>query len=407
MQVYLGIDWSEKKHDVIFMNKAGASIGQLTIPHTPEGFQKLDRAREKFDLQPEQCLVGLETAHNLMIDFLWDRGYNHVFVVPPSVVKGSRSRYRQSGARTDLSDAYVVADILRTDQGRLQPWHPDSLLTRQIRARVSLINHFTRNITRLSNRLRAVILRFYPAALNVFSELTRPITLHFLKAYPTPHAAVALTFDEFQTFARQHRYPRPCNLRHRFARLKVPQPQASPDTVLVYEDEVPLVADLLLGVVQAKKKALKELKILFEQHPDREIFSSLPGAGPFLAPALLGKFGDDRKRFPNPGSVQALAGTCPVTDASGKRKVIRFRYACDREFRTIVQQWARCSLRKSVWANGYYERVRPHCSSSSHAYRCLGNRWLAVAWAIWQKGEPYDEAYHLRQSMLRRTPKHT
>jgi transposase len=250
-----------------------------------------------------------------------------------------------------------------------------------------------------------VLIRYYPAALVVFSDLARPITLNFLKEYPTPHAAAALTFDEFQAFARLHRYPRPANLRRRFARLNAPQPQASHGTVLVYQDEVPLLADLLLGLVQAKKKTLKELSSIFQQHPDCDIFSSLPGTGPFLAPALLGKFGDDRKRFPHPSSVQALAGSCPVTDASGKRKVVRFRFACDREFRTIVQQWARCSLRTSVWANGYYERVRPHCSSESHAYRCLGNRWLAVAWALWQKGEPYDEAYHLQQSMLRRTPK--
>jgi transposase len=55
----------------------------------------------------------------------------------------------------------------------------------------------------------------------------------------------------------------------------------------------------------------------------------------------LAKFGDDRQRFPTPSSVQALAGTCPVTERSGKRKVIKFRQACDREFRYIAQQWAR------------------------------------------------------------------
>jgi transposase len=406
MQVYLGIDWSENKHDIVFMNEAGASIAQLTIEHSPEGFHKLDWTRQKLGLERDECVLGLETSHNLLIDFLWDRGYEHVYVVPPAVVKGSRSRYRQSGARTDPSDAHLVADILRTDQGRLQPWHPDSLLTRQIRARVSLIHHLTPNITRLSNRLRAVLLRYYPAALNVFSELSRPITLHFLKACPAPEAAAALTLQAFEAFARLHRYPRPGNLRRRFALLNAPQPQPSQDTVLVYQDEVPLVADLLLALVQAKKTALKQLSTLFRQHPDHEVFSSLPGAGPFLAPALLSKFGDDRRRFPDRSSIQALAGTCPVTDASGKRKRVRFRYACDREFRTIVQQWARCSLRMSVWANGYYDRVRPHCSSESHAYRCLGNRWLAVAWALWQKREPYDEAYHLRHSALRRRPKH-
>ena len=76
----------------------------------------------------------------------------------------------------------------------------------------------------------------------------------------------------------------------------------------------------------------------FSQHPDHEIFASLPGAGQLLAPSLLAKFCDDRERFPEPSSVQALAGTCPVTDASGKRRVVKFRRSCDSEFRHIAQQ---------------------------------------------------------------------
>ena len=89
--------------------------------------------------------------------------------------------------------------------------------------------------------------------------------------------------------------------------------------------------------------------------------------GDFLAPVLLAKLGVDRQRFPEPANVQALASTCPVTKASGKRKVVFFRYACDREFRHIAQQLARCSLSVSVWANTYWERVRPLCRSESHS----------------------------------------
>jgi transposase len=120
-----------------------------------------------------------------------------------------------------------------------------------------------------------------------------------------------------------------------------------------------------------------------------------------LAPGLLVKFGDDRARFPAPGSVQALAGTCPVTEKSGKRKVIKFRRSCDREFRHITQQWAMHSLDQSVWANAYYRQILPRCHSKSHAYRCLANRWLAIAWKLWQTQQLYDETYHLRQRAQR------
>jgi hypothetical protein len=77
MRVYIGIDWSEEKHDVTLLNESGVILGQLTMPHTPEGLLKLEEARRQLGLAPEACLVALETAHHLLIDFLWDSGYHH------------------------------------------------------------------------------------------------------------------------------------------------------------------------------------------------------------------------------------------------------------------------------------------------------------------------------------------
>jgi transposase len=397
MEVYIGIDWSENQHDILFMNPSGAGIAQCTIPHTTEGFLHMDGIRRDLGLATDDCLIGLETAHNLVIDFLWARAYRHIYVIPPSMVKSNRGRQGQSGARTDASDAWLLAEMLRTDRGRLQPWFPDSLLTRQIRAKVSLIQYLTRHNVRLSNRLRAVLLRYYPAAAQVFSSVQTQIALHFISRYPTPQAAAALTWAEFQAFAQQHAYRRPKQLPAGFARLHNDHPEASSETVLIYQDEAVQLAQLLLASVRAKNEAQATLQSLFRQHPDQAIFASLPGVGEVLAPALLAKFGDDRRRFPAPDDLQALAGTCPVTEKSGQRKRVKFRRACDHHFRHIAQQWARTSLSESVWANTYWNAVRPRCRSDSHAYRCLANRWLAIAWKLWQSRTPYDEAYHLQQ----------
>ena len=397
MPVYIGIDWSENKHDIVMMNKRRAVLSQFVIEHSAEGFMQLAKAVADLQQPPDECEFALETAHNLLIDFLWSQGFNQVYVVPPNVVKSSRGRYRQSGANDDKYDAQVLADLLRTDIHRLQPWQPDSLLTRQMRAEVSLHHHLTAQTTRIANRLRAVLIRYYPAALEVFSDLKAQITLHFIQTYPTPQTAKSLTIDDFKAFAKQHRYSRPQKLPACFARLQAPQPQALPETVLVYEQEAVLLARLLLETVQSQKATLRSLKAHFQQHPDAHIFASLPGAGDFLAPALLVKFGDHRDRFASAAAVQALAGTCPVTQQSGKRRTIKFRRSCDKHFRHIAQQWAIASLDQSVWANTYWQQVKPRCHSKNHAYRCLANRWLAIAWKLWQTRQPYDEAYHLRQ----------
>lgn len=397
MSICIGIDWSERKHDVAFLNDDLKVVARLVIPHNPAGFQKFDATRQAMNVAPSEVAVGLETAHNLLIDFLWARGYRQVYVLPPNVVKSSRGRYRQSGAKTDESDAFVIANLLRTDRTRFQSWCPDSALTCQMRAKVSWIFHLVHQQVQWSNRLRAVLLRYYPAAAEVFGHLTSQIALVFIDTFSTPRAAQALTYAEFKAFAQQHEYSRPRELPAAFARLQAPQPEASAEVVQRYQDEAVQLAQFLLTVVRRHSEAERDLGKLFRQHPNFEVFASLPGAGDFLAPALLTKFGDERKRFPTPGSVQALAGTCPVTDASGKKKVIRFRRACDREFRHLAQQWARHSLSESVWANTYFEQVRPQCDSQSHAYRCLANRWLAIAWKLWQTSKPYDEAYHLQK----------
>ena len=184
-----------------------------------------------------------------------------------------------------------------------------------------------------------------------------------------------------------------------------PQPTPALATVLVYQEEAVQLAELLLPIGMAKRTGLRDLYKLFAQHPDAAIFTSLPGAGGSLAPGRLAKFGDDRQRFPSAASVQALAGTCPVTDQSGKHRTIRFRTACDHEFRHIARQWALASVSQSVWAASYWQAIRPHCHSDSHATRCLANRWLAVAWKLWHSHQTYDEAYHLQQRLARCQPR--
>ena len=404
MKVYIGIDWSSQKHDIVYLNEEGGIIAYQTIPHTPLGFEAFDDQRMKLGVDTEDCLVGIETEHNLFIDFLSSHQYRQIYVIPPTTIKDSRGRFGASKANTDRSDAHLIADMLRTDLARLHVWHADSLLTQQIAALASLEQFLTHTIIQTNNRLRNVLWRYYPNAAIVFSGLDLQISLEFIAAFPTPQAAAQLTFEQFKTFARSQHYPKPSKLPACFARLQKPQPEARLQTVLAFQSEAVRLARLSLQAVQDKAATIRETLELFLEHPDYPIFSSLPGVGKILAPALLAKFGDDRLRYPTPQVLQSVAGTCPVTRASGKHKYVSFRYACDHEFRWIVQQWAKCSIDDSVWAYTYFQSIRPHCDSLSHAYRRLANRWLEIAWRLWQDRVPYDEERHLRQHALRVKP---
>ena len=401
---YFGIDWSQAHHNLCILNEAGARVSRMEFEHSLSGFERIETERCKLGVAASECLVAIETAYNLVVDFLLEHNYV-IHIIPPQATNGYRNRQRSSGAHDDDSDATLLAGILRTDRDTHRRLRPNTTLTQQIAAQIRLIETLRRSIQRQENQLRAALLRTYPTALGLFGEVTTQIGLEFLIAYPTAQAAHGLSLDSFKAFCQDHHYSRTDLPPKRYAHLIETVPLASPAAVLAYQDHVRVLAQVLLPQVRCRSQALTQLGLLFEQHPDAPLFASLPGAGNLLAPGLLVKFGDHRDRFPTPVGVQALAGTCPVTERSGKKKLVKFRHGCDKEFRRIAQQFARASLLESSWAAAYWDELRPTCASDSHAYRVLANRWLAVIWKMWHDSKPYDEAYHLQQRALRRKPR--
>ena len=115
-------------------------------------------------------------------------------------------------------------------------------------------------------------------------------------------------------------------------------------------------------------------------------------------------FGEDGARFPSPQDIRSLAGTCPVTKQSGKRRRIQFRRACNHSFRETAQQFAVTSVQQTDWAATYFTSALSRGLRKNHAYRCVANRWLGIIWKMWQTRQPYDETYHLKQIHKQRRP---
>lgn len=401
--LFIGMDWSREKHDVCICNEKGARISQLTIDANYEGFQRLEQERMKLGVPAHECIVGIETASNLVVDFMLDRDYT-MYIIPPHATNAYRQTESISSAHNDQSDAALLSWIVRVDRRPRHRLRPDDALTQQILGQVRLAHQLSTSILRQRNQLDDALNRTFPAALRAFEDLTTQFALRFLAAYPTAQEAQSLSFNDFAAFCKENGYHFKQYIPLRYKELQTEMPMPSAATVLARRDQVRVLAQALLPQVQLHRGVLARLSELFALHRDHDIFDSLPGAGQLLAPSLLAKFGDDRERFPGPENVQALAGTCPVTLRSGKKGMITFRTHCDREFRRIAQQFAFCSLRESAWARAYWYEIRPRYRSDSHTTRVVANRWLAIIWKLWQTRQCYDEGYHLRQRFLRRKP---
>ena len=143
----------------------------------------------------------------------------------------------------------------------------------------------------------------------------------------------------------------------------------------------------------------RRIEELFESHPDHDLFGSLPGAGPKLAPRLLGEIGDDRERFDGDAqNLQCLAGTAPVTKRSGKHLECHQRWACNKFLRYAVHLFSEHTITRCAWAEIYYKAHRTKDHSHARALRCLGQRWLKIIHKMWMDRTPYNaELHHLNQ----------
>ncbi|HVM26964.1 MAG TPA: IS110 family transposase [Mycobacteriales bacterium] len=129
-------------------------------------------------------------------------------------------------------------------------------------------------------------------------------------------------------------------------------------------------------------------------HPDSEIFTSLPRSGTVRAARLLSEIGDCRARFPTPESLACLAGVAPSTQASGKSRHVGFRWACDKQLRDAVTDFAGDTRRANPWAAQLYKHAIDRGHDHAHATRILARAWLFVIWHCWQNHTAYDPAQH-------------
>jgi transposase len=165
----IGIDQSPSKHDVCIMDVKGCQLAHLSIPNSAVGFEQVHTTCQELRISAQDCLVALESEHNLLVDYLLDHGYP-VYVIPGKAVDRYRDRHRQSRSCSDSGDAEVLAHVLRTDRELHKPWQPDSPLTRQIRSQVSVVYNLTRNVVRLTSQLRDLLWRYYPVAAELFCD---------------------------------------------------------------------------------------------------------------------------------------------------------------------------------------------------------------------------------------------
>lgn len=392
MEVFLGVDWAEDHHDLCLLDPVGKVLFSRRIPDGLDGVRLLHALVADHAVEPVEVVVGIETDHGLLAASLVAAGYQ-VYAVNPMSVSRYRDRHHSSRAKSDKSDAKLLADMVRTDRHNHRRAVPDSELLEAIKVLARSHQNLIWTRQRLTNQLRSALREYFPGALAAFDDLHHRDALAVLGKAPTPTQARRLTTTQIQAALR--RGGRQRNLARRAEEIHAVLQQPQLRAAELVEDaygasttaQVRVIGDLneQIDILEAN------LEERFNQHPDAELLLRLPGLSVILAARVLAEFGDAPNRYLDAKARRNYAGTAPITRASGTSEVIIARMVRNKRLFDAAYQWAFCALTASPGARAYYDAHDPGPKTGKTARRKLANKLIGVLHGTLTHRTCYDE----------------
>ena len=392
VKVFVGHDWAEVHHDIHIEDERGRRLAKGRVPEGVGGVARFHELLAPFVDDPAEVTVATETDRGLFVAALVASGYR-VLAVNPMSTSRYRERYSTSGAKSDPGDAFVLAELARTDGHNHRPIAGDSDLGEAIkvlaRAHQSLI--WTRQ--RQLNQLRSTLREFYPGALVAFDDLGSGDALAVLAVASTPTLGRGLSRSKIASTLRRGGRQRRVDERaiEIQAALRADQLEAPPIVANAMGATVTALVAVAGELTAQIARLESELAEHFEVHPDAKIIRSLPGLGMILGARVLAEFGDDPNRYANAKCRKNYAGTSPITRASGKHRVVLARYARNKRLADACQMWAFTSLSASPGARTFYDQHRAAGDTHNRALRALSNRLVGLLHGCLDHGTLYDE----------------
>ena len=386
---YAGVDWATDGHAICVVDDQGRVIAEFDVAHSAEGLGELCRRVERAGARR----VAIERPDGPVVDALLEAGLE-VVVVSSRSVKALRERYGTSGNKSDRSDAYVLADCLRTDGHRWPSLQLDSPATVTLRAHVRARKDLVETRVGVANQLRAYLRIVFPGVVGLFAELDSPISLRFLERFPSATRAAWLSEKRLGAWMRANGYCGRKTPAELYGHLV-----AAPAGLTGDEgDARGAVTIAYVATLKTLRAQIDELETrldeLLDAHPDAPIFRSLPRCATIRAATLLAEIGDCRERFPDADSLTCLAGVAPSTRTSGRHRAVTFRWSSDKKLRDAICDFAGDSWRGNTWAAHRYQQLRAAGKTHPHATRILARSWTHIIWRCWQDHTTYDPTRH-------------
>ena len=401
-QCYAGVDWASEAHHVFLTDNNGRKIAEKVFKHGGEGLagmaawlMAMSHAGEAGHIQ-----VAIEVPHGPVVETLIERGFK-VHAINPKQMDRFRDRFTLAGAKDDSRDAEVMASALRTDPRCFRPLAIADPLVIELREWSRMTEDLGAERNRLTNRMRELLWRYYPALLTLENDLGAEWLLDLWETVPTPAKAARIRETTITRLLKRHRIRR-FDAAHVIAVLRQPSVQVSAGTTHAASAHIATLTARIRLVNRQIRQAHQQLHELTDrlipreeaepgqarQH-DVEILASLPGVGRIVLATLLAEAFDALQRR-DYAALRSLTGVAPVTKRSGKSYIVVRRQACHDRLANAMYHWARVAVQHDARSREKYAALRSRGHSHGRALRSVADRLLNVACAMLKTGTTFN-----------------
>jgi transposase len=397
---FIGIDWADTKHDIC-IQPAGTEEREFDrIAHQPQHIEQwAHKVHERFG---GPIAVILELSKGPIVSALQKHDFFVLFPVNPLMLAKYRQAFKPSRAKDDPTDAELAVDLVLRHRDRFKPLKPQSVEMRTLAHLVEKRRRLVEDRKRFSNRLISALKAYYPQAVEWFSHKETFVFSAFITRWPTLKQVKRARRSTLERFFREHRVRRPNLIEARIQAIQAATALTDdPGVINPCTLEALALAEQLRTTLELIRQFDEAIAQLVPTLPDYTLFASLPGAGIVFTPRLLAAFGEDRDRFQNAAEVQQYCGVAPVTERSGQKSWVHWRWQCSTFVRQTFVEWAAKTIYSSFWAGAYYQQQRQKGATHQMAVRALAFKWIRILYRCWKSRTPYNETVYL-QALQRR-----
>jgi transposase len=392
---YIGLDWSDQKHDLCLVDTATGAQELSVIKQQPEALDEWARSlRRRF--RGGRIAICLEQSRGPLIYALLKYDFLVLYPINPKTLARFREAFTPSRAKDDPRDAEYLVELLIHHRDRLTAWTPDDERTRTLQLLVEYCRRLVSDQSRISNRLTALLKGYWPQVLQWFPDIRTELVCDFLLRWPSLNALQGVHRTTLLKFFRAHHSHRQETLERRLAAIKGASELVTDRAVI---DSSVLIVKALAAQMKTTLGAVHEFAAKIEElcrsHEDFDLFISLPGAGKVYASRLLTAIGSNRERWASADELLRFSGVAPVVERSGKSSWTRWRYFCPKFCRQSFVEYAGESIRHSEWAQAFYLSQKAKGKGHQAAVRALAYKWIRIIWKCWQTRTKYDEARYI------------